>query len=53
MVLFFGMLFALFLIGWIGFEVPASGREMAVVACALSAMALICHSGGDLLSPRN
>ena len=39
-------LIALFLIGWIGFGEPASGREIAGVGCALAAMALMCHVEG-------
>ena len=34
---------ALFLIGCFGFGEPASGRELAGMACALAAMALMIH----------
>ena len=37
-------LIALFLIGWVGFGEPATGREIAGVGCALAAMALMSHA---------
>ena len=37
-------LIALFLIGWVGFGEPVSGREVAGLACALASMALMCHA---------